>query len=416
MAEPTGTNFLRRYAVAFGSSEARLLQVTGLLGGEVSADGGWITDTTGRRWLDFGSFGMHLLGHRHPVILAAALDQLALMGLSGKVLGNAAATGCAEALLAATDPQLSRVVLANTGGEAVDMAVKMAILSTDREELLAVRGSYHGRTVAALAVSDAAPGCDRVGLRNRVHIVAPGDLTAADAALRTGRVAAAFVEPVQGEGGIRSMDPEFLAGLRTLCDRTGTLLVLDEIQTGLGRCGRRWRSADDCVPDLLLTGKQLGGGLVPLSAVVYRGTRVGPAARDPLVLGSSFSGGALAGRVGATVLALVCDEALLDRVRRLGAAALARLRRELAGDPRVRDVRGEGLMLGLELASPSLAGRVILEAARRNVLVSFCLNQPHVLRVYPPAVVTPEELDGGLRALAAAVAACPMPDASPVSS
>jgi acetylornithine/succinyldiaminopimelate/putrescine aminotransferase len=258
-----------------------------------------------------------------------------------------------------------------------------------------------------LSLSDAAGQRDLLGLRQRVHFLEPGDVESLRRVLGTGRIAGAFIEPVQGEGGIRPITPEFLAELRRLCTETGTPLVLDEIQTGLGRCGRRWRSADDCPPDLLLAGKILGGGLVPLAAVVLAGSVIGTSAADPVVLASSFAGGALAACVGETVVELVCDETLLARVDELGELARARLRAGLAHDPRVRDIRGEGLMIGIELADPAMAGHVVLEAAKRGLLISFCLSQPSVLRVYPPAVIERAELADGIDALVAAVAATP---------
>jgi acetylornithine/succinyldiaminopimelate/putrescine aminotransferase len=400
------TGFLDRYAAAFGRPEALMRRLSGLLGGEVAAEGAWITDTNGRRWLDFGSFGLHLLGHRHPDVVAAAAKQLDLMGLSGKVLGNEAATRCAEALIAATPAELDRAVLANSGAEAIDMAVKMVLLATGRDELLAFRRSYHGKTLGALSLSDAG-GRAGLGLRNRVHMAEPDDLDGVRGLLAGRRIAGVFIEPVQGEGGILPIAPAFLARLRQDCTDTGTLLVLDEIQTGLGRCGRRWRSADDCVPDLLVVGKTLGGGLVPVSAVVFASSVIGACASDPVVLASSYAGGALAGCVGETVIGLVSDEALLRRVRALGDAARTRLAAGLAADPRVVDIRGEGLMIGVELAAPATAGHVVVEAARRDLLVSFCLSRPSVVRIYPPVVAEPDELTHGVDAFVAAVASAP---------
>jgi len=401
--------FIDRFAAAFGRPEALMRRLSGLFGGEVCAQGAVITDTLGGQWLDFGSFGLHLLGHRHPAVVAAATRQLGLMGLSGKVLGNDAATACAEALIAATPPNLDRAVLANSGAEAVDMAVKMVLLATGRDELLAFRHAYHGKTLGALSLSDAMGGGARFGLRNRVHFAQPGDAAAVEELLSSRRVAGVFIEPVQGEGGIRPVAPDFLDHLRRVCTATGTALVLDEIQTGLGRCGRRWRSADECRPDLLLVGKTLGGGLVPVSAVVYSGAAVGVNAADPVVMASSFAGGALAARVGVTVLDLVRDENLLRTVRELGAIARDRLHAGLAGDPRVREIRGEGLMLGVEMAEPALAGQVVVEAARRGLLLSFCLSQPQVIRIYPPAVIAPADLVAGVEEFLAAVAAAPLP-------
>ncbi|MBO4208918.1 aspartate aminotransferase family protein [Micromonospora echinofusca] len=409
------TGFLTRYAAAFGRSEALMRRLSGLLGGEVAAEGAWIVDTAGRRWLDFGSFGLHLLGHRHPAVTAAATKQLDLMGLSGKVLGNDAATRCAEALIDATPANLDRAVLANTGAEAVDMAVKMVLLATGRDEFLAFRRSYHGKTMGALSLSDAAGGGDRFGLRNPVHFLEPDDIGPVRELLATGRIAGVFIEPIQGEGGIRPVAREFLEQLRQVCTTTGTPLVLDEIQTGLGRCGRRWRSADDCRPDLLLVGKTLGGGLLPVSAVVFSSATIGATATDPVVLASSFAGGALAATVGETVVDLVCDEHLLDRVRDLGLTARTRLADGLAANPRVREVRGEGLMIGVELDDPALAGNVVIEAARRDLLISFCLSRPNVIRIYPPVVIDRAELIDGLDAFVGAVNAASLPAAAATS-
>lgn len=404
------TAFLTRYAATFGRSEAFVLRMAGLTGGEVASHGAWITDTSGRRWLDFGSFGIHLLGHRHPVVMEGVREQLELMGLSGKVLGNVEATRCGEALIASTPPNLDRVTLANSGAEAVDMALKLVLLATGRDELLAFRRSYHGKSVAALSLSDSMRTEASIGLRNRVHFADPGDLDAVSRILADRRVAGVFVEPVQGEGGVRPVAPEFLAGLREVCTDTGTPLVFDEIQTGLGRTGRRWRSADDTPPDVLLVGKTLGGGVVPVSAVVFAGSVIGTAAGDPVVLASSFAGGALAGRVGATVLELVGNEELLARIRRLGERTISGLRDRFADDPRIREVRGEGLMIGIETAAPEVAGNLVVEAARRDLLVSFCLSDPRVVRVYPPAVIDDADLAHGMDALAGAVAATPVPD------
>ncbi|HEV2371165.1 MAG TPA: aspartate aminotransferase family protein [Streptosporangiaceae bacterium] len=408
--------FVDRYGAAFGRNKAMLLRMAGLYGGEQEASGAWITDTAGRRWLDFGSFGLHLVGHRHPKVVAAAAAQLGLMGLSGKVLGNTAATACAEALIAVTPQQLDRVAFANTGAEAVEMSIKMAALATGRDEFMALRGSYHGKTSGALHLSDTVSGRSPLPLAAPVHFVEPGDEAAARGLLATGRIAAVFAEPVQGEGGIRPVCPAFLGFLRDETQRNGSLLVFDEIQTGLGRCGRLWRSALDTPPDVLLTGKVLGGGLVPLAAVIYSSARIGASSADPVVLASSFAGGALAGAVGSAVLDLVSQHGFLEGVRTLGADARRLLSELLGGDPRIAAIRGEGLMIGLEAAEDAIAGHVVLEAAKRGVLLSFCLSNPAVLRLYPPAVISGHDLADGITRVVDAVAACPPARAAPLHS
>ncbi|MBT0773328.1 aspartate aminotransferase family protein [Kineosporia sp. J2-2] len=410
MSGLAASGFLNRYAASFGRNKALLLRMSGLTAGEVSAEGAWITDENGRRWLDFGSFGVHLLGHRHPAVTAVAHAQLDRMGLSGKILGNHAATACAQALLASGPPGLDRVSFANTGSEAVEMAIKLAVLATGRTGLVALRGSYHGKTTGALRLSGSMT--DRLPPELVPSAVFtdprdPADRERLRQLLRTCSVAAVFAEPVQGEGGILPLDTDYLTFLREETRSTGTLLVLDEIQTGLGRCGRTWRSATDVRPDLLLAGKVLGGGLLPVAAVLYSSGRIGDSNADPVVLASSFAGGALAGAVGATVLELVTRDEFLTGVHQLGERTRHRLRELFAGDARITEVRGEGLMIGLQTAGPQVAGHVVLEAARRGVLVSFCLSDPRVLRIYPPAVTGAADLDDGLDRLAEAVAATP---------
>lgn len=382
-----------------------LLRLSGLTAAEIDASGAWVTDAAGRRWLDFGSFGVHLLGHLHPAIVAAAREQLDRMALSTKILGNGAAAACAESLLHHTPACLDRVLFANSGGESVDAAVRMAMLATNRRELAALQGGYHGRTASALALSQPPSGVVGLQPAHTVHRVAIGDLHTAEESLASEKVAALFVEPIQGEGGVRSLSPSFLLALRRLCTRTGTLLVLDEIQTGLGRCGSTWRSCGDCEPDILLAGKTLGGGLMPLAAVIYSSACIAARETDPLLLASTFAGGALAGRIGETVLEIVTAERFLAQVRETGAKARAVLSDTLGESDHVVEVRGEGLMIGVAFRTPAFAGDVVMEALKRNLLVSFCLNDLSVVRVYPPAVIDDADLTRGIDRLADAVAA-----------
>jgi len=395
--------FLDRYAKAFGGSPSMLLRLSGLNAAEIEARGAWVTDAAGRRWLDFGSFGAHLLGHRHPAVTAAARHQLGQMGLSTKIIGNEAAAACAESLLRHAPASVDRVLFANSGGESVDAAARIAMLATGRSELASLRGGYHGRTAAALALSEAGIGTLSVLPAYPVHRLEIGDVAGAERVLSGGKVAALFVEPVQGEGGIQALPDDYLAALRRLCKENGTLLALDEIQTGLGRCGSLWRSAADCEPDILLVGKTLGGGLLPLAAVLYSSACIGARDADPLVLASTFAGGALAGRVGSAVLKTVSRPRFLTTVRELGEETRASLSAALGGREEIVAVRGEGLMIGVQCASPSFAGDVVMEALQRRLLVTFCLNELSVLRVYPPAVVDASALASGVERLAGAV-------------
>jgi acetylornithine/succinyldiaminopimelate/putrescine aminotransferase len=394
------TAFLDRYARAFGGSPAMLLRFSGLDAAEIEAKGAWVTDAAGRQWLDFGSFGVHLLGHRHSAVVTAARHQLGRMALSTKILGNDAAATCAESLLRHTPSSVDRVLFANSGGECVDAAVRIAMLATGRSELASLRGAYHGRTAGALALSEPVVSGLHTAPAYAVHRLENGDVEGAERVLMSRRVAALFAEPVQGEGGIRPLSGEFLLALHQLCKKTGTLLVLDEIQTGLGRCGKLWRSAADCEPDILLTGKTLGGGLLPLAATIYSSDCIGSREIDPLLLASTFAGGALAGRVGDAVLEVISRERFLVEVLELGEEARTGLTQALAERDEIIEVRGEGLMIGVRCKTPAFAGDLVMEALKRQLLVTFCINELSVIRVYPPAVVDTPTLWSGIERLA----------------
>jgi acetylornithine aminotransferase/putrescine aminotransferase len=398
------SSFLQRVSAAFGAPQSLLLRMAGMSEAESTAEGAWVTDASGRRWLDFGSFGLHLLGHRHPAVMAAAVHQLGRMGLSSKTLSNDAAISCAEILKASVPCRMDGVIFGNSGAEAVESALKLARISTGRQRILALRGSYHGKTAATLAISDTLGRNHALGgAANVATFIAPGDIAAAEAALAAGDIAAAIVEPMQGEGGIVPVDHAFLCALAALCRAAGSLLILDEVQTGLGRCGEVWLGATaEVAPDVVVAGKILGGGLVPISAAIYARRRIGAAALDPVVHASTFAGSPFATRIASVVVDLVSQEAFLATVRRLGAAALAGLRAALAGLPGVVAIRGRGLMIGIDFATPDLAGEVVLEAARQGVLVTFCLSRPNVVRFYPPAVVSDAELAEAIARLRAA--------------
>jgi acetylornithine/succinyldiaminopimelate/putrescine aminotransferase len=396
--------FLQRVAAAFGPSHALLLRMAGLSEAEYSAEGPWVIDRSGRRWLDFGSFGLHLLGHRHPAVVAAAIDQLGRMGLSSKTLGNDAATTCAELLKASVPCRMDGVIFGNSGAEAIESALRLARISTGRPRVLALTGSYHGRTAAALAISDAMGKNSHTAPAAFTEFIEPGNLAAAERTLAEGDICAVVVEPIQGEGGIVPIEPQFLRALASLSHAAGTLLIMDEVQTGLGRCGEVWLGAGaDISPDVIVTGKVLGGGIVPISAAIYSRRHIGSAAIDPVVHASTFAGAPFATRIAATVIDIVNKPPFLATVRNLGAYALAELKAARSGLAGLRDIRGRGLMIGLDFASADLAGEVVLEAAKHGILVTFCLSRPNVIRFYPPAVVTEAVLAEAIERLISAI-------------
>ena len=403
MSATNDTAYLDRYGRAFGRPLAAVLRMCGFTSPETYASGCWVVDARGQRWMDFGSYGLHLLGHCHEEVMEALRDQSKCIGLSSRVLGGRESVEAAAALTAAAPPNLDSVVFGNSGAEVVDSALKIALISQkNRSKLLAFRRSYHGKTFGALSVSDTARLPQSCGLRAPVTFVDVGDSETVRALLRTHEFAAVIIEPVQGEGGIHPVPQPWLRWLRSECDETSTLMILDEIQTGLRRCGPLWRSALECEPDILLSGKVLGGGAVPVAALLYTRSRFSGLAADPVFHASSYAGGGIAARVASTVLSILQRREFEEHAGSLSKEFSQRLG-ELRARRIVADVRGEGLMAGVEFVSCHAAGLLVLEAARRKLLVTFCLSRPEVVRVYPPAVLTHDELNDGLSRLAAAV-------------
>jgi acetylornithine/succinyldiaminopimelate/putrescine aminotransferase len=394
-------SFLNKFRLAFGKKEALMLQLAGLNQGEIKGRGSWVYTGDGEKWLDFGSFGIHLLGHSHPRVVNAAIRQLEQMGLSTKILGNQQATQCAASLLGTLPESMNRVTFANSGAESTEIAIKTAALFTSRSEFIALTGSFHGKTTGAYRLTD--HGADPTGYQlpgYPVHFVEPGDSETLGRIFRTAPIAALILEPLQGEGGIRPVPADFIRECAALCRAHGALFIIDEIQTGLGRCGKLWCAVSgEMCPDLLLVGKTLGGGIVPISAVVFH-ERVNTArCSDPLLNASSFAGGAFACAIAQQVIEMVSQPEFLAEVREKGEFCKAHLSEQLKENPLVKEIRGQGLMLGIEFLSSPLTAQVITEALKQRLLLSFCLVRSQVMRFYPPAVTSYPDLKQGLEIL-----------------
>ncbi len=396
--------FLQRFEAAFGRRQAMLLKLAGLQFAEVSADGASVIDSSGRRWLDLGSFGVHLLGHRHPEVVSAVEGQLGRMGLSTKILGNDELLGCTQMLLAACGGRLNSAAFANGGSEAIEIAIRMANVATGRSTFAALTGAYHGKTLGAAALTDTVHRPPIAATALDVLRLPWDDIERAIAMIRARPPAAVFVEPIQGEGGVRLLSLDYLRALRAACREIGALFVIDEIQTGLGRTGLILESHRyDLDPDIVVLGKILSGGLIPIAATLYNRVVVGERASDPILHSSTFAGGALAAAAATATVGIVSAPGFHERVQTLGAYAAGVLDERARSRPGVIDIRGRGLMLGVEFASPALCGRALIEAARRGVLVTFCLNAPTVIRIYPPATIDEEDLVAAMSSLVEAI-------------
>lgn len=358
--------------------------------------GMWVYDTDGRAYLDFGAgISVNNLGHCDPGVVAAIAEQAAQLSHICNLYYHAPQAELAEALCQTSFAD--KVYFANSGAEAIEAAIKFArkhALLTHgpgKTGIVAFQGAFHGRTIGALALTPKER--YQAPFRPLMPGVTYAPFNDCDAALDAigPDTCAVFVEPVQGEGGIHPADPAFLHALREACDQAGALLVFDEIQCGVGRTGTLWAYEQTGVtPDMLTAAKALGGGL-PIGVTLLT-DRVA-AALAPGDHGSTFAGGPVVCRAALEVLARVSDPAFLAHVRAMSALLLERLR--ALESPHVRAIRGQGLMIGMEL---DIGVTPIIEAGwARGVLL---LNAgTHVLRLLPPLIVEPEHIDQLIAAL-----------------
>ncbi|MGW3012890.1 aspartate aminotransferase family protein [Streptomyces sp. NPDC001219] len=381
---------------------------------EVRGEGARVRLSDGRSALDFGSYAVTLLGQRHPAVVAAVRRELDTLPVSTRVLANRTTAGLAEALTAWADPgRLTKVWLGLNGCDAVEAALKLARLATGRTRVVAVEGAYHGKSLGALATTWNARYRRSLEplLGGVTHLPAqvsaiPGAF-AGDGEDPDDGVAAVIVEPVQGEGGVRPLEPEFLRALADAAHAHGAFLIADEIQSGLRRCGPRLVSTDRGVrPDAVLLGKALGGGVQPLSAVVATPELYEPLSADPFVHTTTFSGHPLGAAAG--LAALTSVEELASRGAELSELFAAGLTGLAGRHPSlIREVRGQGLLWGVEFATPAAAGEVLMELGRNGLVVSPCLGRPEVLRLLPPLIATDEEAKEALAILDTVCAAVP---------
>lgn len=360
-------------------------------------EGRYLWDEDGRRYLDFFSgLGVSCLGHGHPALLEAITEQAGKLLHTSNLYSHAPGAELARRLCELSFAD--RVFLCNSGTEAIEAAIKMARRAKpDRHEIVTAFGSFHGRTMGSLAATG------QPALREGFGPMPPGfvhveygDPAAVAAAVNPG-TAAVLVEPILGESGVVLPPPGYLAELRSICDREGLLLLLDEVQTGMGRTGTLFAcEGEEVKPDILATAKGLAGGL-PVGAVLA--TEQAAAALLPGSHGSTFGGNPVASAAALAVLDSFNKEGVLKNCQETGEYLAAGLRRLFEGHPDVVEVRGRGLMLGVEFSSPTAP--LVAAALELGLLVNAAAGT--VLRLLPPLTLTREEADEGLDLLETAL-------------
>ena len=349
----------------------------------VSGSGSWLVATDGSRYLDLGAgIAVNVLGHTHPALVAAITDQAAKLWHVSNLYRIPEQERLADMLV--DQSFADTVFFTNSGTEAAELAVKMARKyhssndQADRTEIIAFEGAFHGRSTAAIAASGSEKMVKGFGpLMPGFRQLAWGDHDALRAAITT-RTCAVIIEPIQGEGGIRVVPDQCLKGLRDLCDETGTLLIFDEVQCGVGRTGKlfahEWAGI---TPDIMMVAKGIGGGF-PLGAVLA--TQAAAAGMVAGTHGSTYGGNPLACAVGAAVMGIVGRDDFLDQVSRKAAQFRQGLEGLVALHPGVfAGVRGQGLMLGLKCVVPN--GDVVKAAYAQHLLCVPAAD--NVLRLLP---------------------------------
>jgi len=373
------------------------------------AEGAWVTDVEGKRYLDMVSAYSALnFGHRHPDLIRAAKDQLDRVTLTSRAFHHDLFGRFCEQLAALCGTDM--VMAMNSGAEAVETALKTARrwgydvkgVPEGRATIVTCEGNFHGRTITIVSFSTDPSAKGRFGpFTPGFETVPYGDAMALETALADPDVVAFLVEPIQGEAGVIVPPEGYLRRARELCDANRVLLIADEIQSGLGRTGRTFACEHEGVqPDVYVVGKALGGGIVPLSAVVS--TRDVLGVFRPGEHGSTFGGNPLACAIGLQVLRLIETGEYQRRSDRLGTAFIERLRDE-APPAAVAEVRGKGLWVGIQLTSEAAPAREVCERLMEMGVLAKDTHETTV-RLAPPLCVTQEDLDWAAERILTALA------------
>lgn len=412
----------------------KLVQVLKTIGFDrqyVRGEGSYLWDEAGNRYLDFLSgYGMFNIGRNHPVIKQTIRDYLEMDDPWKIQMGATLLPGLLAEKLLSHAPHLAKVQYSNSGAECNEAALKFARCATGREKVLFCERAFHGLTYGALSLN----GCHSfrdgfVSFLPGPVSVPFGDLAALERELSTSKVAAFVVEPVQGKG-VYPASPEYLLGAQELCRRHGAKLILDEVQTGLGRTGKMfaYQHIAGLEPDLLLVSKSLSGGMVPVGAVLMREEiyrKVFSSLDRCVVHSSTFCQGGLAMACGLAALDILEKERLIENAARQGEALMEGLRAMIPRFELLKEVRGKGLIIGIELGEPKSLGMrsawKLIHAAdgglfpqalimplldKHRILTQVAGHNMDVIKILPPLTITDEDVKQFLAAFEAVLAEC----------
>lgn len=387
---------------------AAILSFSGFSVPEERAEGCYIWDASGRKFLDcVGGYGAFSLGHLHPSVVEAVKKQLEKEALKSHFFMSTELAETCELLAQVLPGDICYSFLCNSGTEAVEGALKCARVHTGRPEFIGAVNGFHGKTFGSLSVSG------REVYKDRFHPLLPeaqqvpfGDADAL-ASVISERTAAVILEVVQGEGGVIVAPEGYFAKVREICDGNGSLLIFDEVRTGFGRTGRMFASEHYGVqPDIVTMAKALGGGVMPVGA--FSSTEAvwdSMFGTNPYLHSTTFGGNPLACAAVTAAIRTTIDEGLVERSARMGEMLLSGLRKLQEIYPHmIREVRGLGLLAGVEFAEDDIAALVIAGCGRRDLLAAYSLNNPKVVRIEPPLIIEESELMEAIDLVGEAVA------------
>ncbi|MDO8588618.1 MAG: aspartate aminotransferase family protein [Armatimonadota bacterium] len=406
--EAYGDEIVEKYRKYVNPSMAAILKFAGLDIPEKDASGVFIRDAAGNEFLDcVGGYGAFSLGHLHPKVVEAVRKQLEKEALKSHYFMSEELADLCELLASVLPGDLQYSFICNSGTEAVEGALKAARIHTGRTEFIGTINGFHGKTFGGLSVSGREiykepfypllPGCSLVPF---------GDADALAAAI-TPNTAAFIVEVVQGEGGVNVAADEYFPKVREITAERRVMLIIDEVRTGFGRTGAMFACEHyGVVPDIITMAKALGGGVMPVGAFSSNpdvwDSLFG---KNPYLHSTTFGGNPLACAAAIAAINTTIEEGLVERSRILGERLLSGLREiERRRGDFVKDVRGKGLLAGVEFAMDDIAALVITGCARRNVLVAYSLNNPKVIRMEPPLIIEESQLDRAIEAVDESVA------------
>lgn len=395
------------YATHISAGLEKAKSMLGYAAVEKTGKGSRLTTHDGQVYLDFNAcFGTLAFGHLHPYIVDKVREQLEIIAISPKVFLNADETMLGKELSALTNNRCQNVYFTNSGSEAVEDAIKTARAATGKPVIIYMSRAFHGRSMCCLSA------CNERKYKLPFEPLVPGfevvllnDCSALTNAIGNGeQIAAVIMEPIQAEGGIYPATVEFMQHARELCTKKKVLLIFDEVQTGLGRTGKMFGYQHYGVePDIIALAKALSGGIVPIGAtlttsVVHEQAYGGD---KSLSHSNTFGGNHLACAAGLAALQVIKDEGLVEHVQLVGEYLKKQIELLAARYPDlISEVRGFGLLLGMEFYDVGNAGKVIREMLKQFIIVVYTLNRPCVIRIEPPLNISMEEIGIFLAALA----------------